>query len=273
VSYTTYETPGGILEEAPDVLRVAAAVAGRSLPASAEIVAGEPQLLAERPPLLNAPGAQAVAVAVTGAATGVVTFVVADDVAAAVRSGPLGADELTAALAAPVADAVSDLETVFGGPLHAGIAEAIIAEALDFPADAVIVPLLDGQTIVAALVVELVGTGYAVADSSSAAEAATGETAEFTAFVEERTEPAVRSLDLLHDVEMAVTVELGRTRMLVKDLLSLAPGAVVELDRAAGSPVDVLVNGKLIARGEVVVIDDDFGIRISEILGLQPGRS
>jgi flagellar motor switch protein FliN/FliY len=72
--------------------------------------------------------------------------------------------------------------------------------------------------------------------------------------------------DLLHDVEMEVTAELGRTRMSVKDLLSLVPGAVIELDRAAGGPADLLVNGRLIARGEVVVIDENFGIRITEIV-------
>jgi flagellar motor switch protein FliN/FliY len=75
---------------------------------------------------------------------------------------------------------------------------------------------------------------------------------------------------LLHDVEMGVTAELGRRRMSVRDLLSLTPGAVIELDRAAGSPVDVLVNGTLIARGEVVVIDEEFGIRISEIVAPDP---
>ena len=74
-------------------------------------------------------------------------------------------------------------------------------------------------------------------------------------------------LELLHEVELGVTAELGRTRMLVRDILALAPGAVVELDRAAGSPVDVLVNGTVIARGEVVVVDEEFGIRISEIVG------
>jgi flagellar motor switch protein FliN/FliY len=73
-------------------------------------------------------------------------------------------------------------------------------------------------------------------------------------------------LDLLRDVAMEITVELGRTRMTVRELLSLAPGAVVELDRAAGSPADLLVNGTLIARGEVVVVDEDFGIRITEIV-------
>ena len=71
---------------------------------------------------------------------------------------------------------------------------------------------------------------------------------------------------------MGVTAELGRRRMTVRDLLSLTPGAVIELDRAAGSPVDVLVNGTLVARGEVVVIDEEFGVRISEIIGLETTR-
>jgi flagellar motor switch protein FliN/FliY len=66
---------------------------------------------------------------------------------------------------------------------------------------------------------------------------------------------------------MEVTAELGRTRMSVRELLSLTPGAVIELDRAAGGPADLLVNGRLIARGEVVVIDENFGIRITEIVG------
>jgi flagellar motor switch protein FliN/FliY len=76
-------------------------------------------------------------------------------------------------------------------------------------------------------------------------------------------------IELLHEVEMGVTVELGRTRMLVRDILDLSPGSVVELDRAAGAPIDVLVNGTLIARGEVVVIDEEFGIRITEVIGYE----
>ncbi|MBS42796.1 MAG: flagellar motor switch protein FliN [Nocardioides sp.] len=75
-----------------------------------------------------------------------------------------------------------------------------------------------------------------------------------------------RGIEMLHGVEMEVTVELGRTRMPVRDLLALAPGAVLTLDRAAGSPADLLVNGRLIARGEVVVVDEDFGLRITEII-------
>lgn len=74
-------------------------------------------------------------------------------------------------------------------------------------------------------------------------------------------------LDLLSNIEMEVTAELGRTRMTVRELLSLTPGAVVELDRLAGSPIDLFVNGTLIAHGEVVVIDEEFGVRISEIVG------
>jgi flagellar motor switch protein FliN/FliY len=77
---------------------------------------------------------------------------------------------------------------------------------------------------------------------------------------------AGRGLEMLHGVDMEVTVELGRTRMTVRDLLALTPGHVLELDRAAGSPADLLVNGRLIARGEVVVVDEDFGLRVTEII-------
>jgi flagellar motor switch protein FliN/FliY len=75
-----------------------------------------------------------------------------------------------------------------------------------------------------------------------------------------------RGIEMLHGVDMEVTVELGRTRLTVRDLLALTPGAVLELDRAAGSPADLLVNGRLIARGEVVVVDEDFGLRVTEII-------
>ena len=74
------------------------------------------------------------------------------------------------------------------------------------------------------------------------------------------------SYDLLMDVEMDVTAELGRARMTVRALLDLEPGSIVELDRMAGSPVDLLVNGRLIARGEVVVIDEEFALRVTEIV-------
>jgi flagellar motor switch protein FliN/FliY len=74
-------------------------------------------------------------------------------------------------------------------------------------------------------------------------------------------------LSVLRNVEMQITVELGRAKMTVGGLLSMASGDVVELDRPANAPVDVLVNGTLVARGEVVVVDDEFGVRVTEIVG------
>ncbi len=73
-------------------------------------------------------------------------------------------------------------------------------------------------------------------------------------------------IDMLGDVELNVTVELGRTEMLVEDVLKLGSGSVVELNKLAGDPVDVFVNGRLIARGEVLVLNDNFCIRVSEIV-------
>jgi flagellar motor switch protein FliN/FliY len=74
------------------------------------------------------------------------------------------------------------------------------------------------------------------------------------------------NIALLMDVPLKLTVELGRTTKLVKEILALAPGSVVELDKLAGEAVDILVNEKLIAKGEVVVIDENFGVRITEII-------
>jgi flagellar motor switch protein FliN/FliY len=73
-------------------------------------------------------------------------------------------------------------------------------------------------------------------------------------------------LGLISSVEMALTVEIGRTRMSVRDALALEPGRVIELDRSAGAPADVLLNGRLIAHGEVVVVDQDYAVRITRIL-------
>lgn len=74
------------------------------------------------------------------------------------------------------------------------------------------------------------------------------------------------TIDLLLDVPLHISAELGRTRLPVRDVLALQQGSVVELDRLAGDPVDVLVNDRLVARGEVVVIEDKFGVRITEII-------
>ncbi|WP_284756288.1 flagellar motor switch protein FliN [Arthrobacter sp. efr-133-R2A-120] len=78
-------------------------------------------------------------------------------------------------------------------------------------------------------------------------------------------------LGLISNVEMALTVEIGRTRMSVRDALALEPGKVIELDRSAGAPADVLLNGRLIAHGEVVVVDQDYAVRITRILDVAEG--
>lgn len=78
------------------------------------------------------------------------------------------------------------------------------------------------------------------------------------------------NIGLIMDVFMEVTVELGRTRMMIKDILGMGEGHIIELDKLAGEPVDILVNHKLIAKGEVVVIDENFGVRVTEILS--PGE-
>jgi flagellar motor switch protein FliN/FliY len=75
-----------------------------------------------------------------------------------------------------------------------------------------------------------------------------------------------RDLRLLSEVQVELAVELGRVKLPLRDLLSLAPGAVLELDRSADAPVDVLVNGCLVARGEVVVIDGEFGVRVTAVV-------
>jgi flagellar motor switch protein FliN/FliY len=71
-----------------------------------------------------------------------------------------------------------------------------------------------------------------------------------------------KALDLLMDIELPIVIELGRTQMSLKRILELGPGAIVEMDRLAGEPVDILINGKVVARGEVVVVDENFGVRI-----------
>lgn len=75
-----------------------------------------------------------------------------------------------------------------------------------------------------------------------------------------------RNLDLILDIPLKVTVELGRTRMLVSDLLNLGQGSVIELAKLAGEPMEVLVNDKLVARGEAVVVNEKFGVRLTDII-------
>ena len=222
---------------------------------------------------------RAVVLNVRGAFTGTLVLVLADSLAQALENSPFGAQRLLDALGPALTDAGTALEQGGGVQVEAahevqpGIALQGVGDGRPFAA----VPLVSGGEHVATLALLLdpapsappsPEAGVPVPEQREAPEA---QALEYQALQEGLGGAVVpgtaRPMTLLHDVEMGVTAELGRTRMTVRDLLSLTPGAVVELDRAAGSPVDVLVNGTLIARGEVVVIDEEFGIRISEIVG------
>jgi flagellar motor switch protein FliN/FliY len=206
---------------------------------------------------------QAVCARFTGSVHGELAVVVAQDLVDALQSSPLGQLDLAKAVEPAMQAAASTLGPVVLDPGQAMPLEAALT-ALAAKGDAVFVPLVDSDSIRA--VVALVVTGSA---------APAGFVAAPSGFVaaEVPLHAAARGLDLLHDVEMEVTAELGRTRMSVRELLSIAPGAVVELDRAAGAPTDLLVNGRLIARGEVVVVEENFGLRITEIIGSGGDRS
>ena len=91
--------------------------------------------------------------------------------------------------------------------------------------------------------------------------------AQFTPFSGEfAAQFAKENIDLIMDVPLEVTVELGRTTKSISEILDFAPGTIIELNRIAGEPIDILVNGKYVAKGEVVVIEESFGVRITEIV-------
>jgi flagellar motor switch protein FliN/FliY len=256
------------------VLQRAAAALARSLPADTAIVAGAiDDGAAGRDRLLPGPTARAISAGLDGALRGTVVLAVSSPLAEAIEHGPLLNQELVAGVAQALADAVSVLESATGGPLRIeALHELDAAIALGSAGDGaafVGLTVLDGTAHVATLAVLI---REVVIEEDETLEPLS-PLHEFEPMVSQAPEPeGNRSLDLLADVEMGVTAELGRTRMTVRELLALTPGSVVELDRTAGSPVDVLVNGTLVARGEVVVIDEEFGVRISEIIGLEAVR-
>ena len=185
---------------------------------------------------------QAVRARFTGAAQGEVAIVVAQDLVDALANTPMGSLDLSQALRPALEAAAATL-----GPLVVDPGELLEPAAA-----------MQALTGGGGLLVPLNGDDGSIQAAVGLAVAA---------HVAPAPESSRPTFDLLHDVEMEVTAELGRTRMSVRELLSLTPGAVIELDRAAGGPADLLVNGRLIARGEVVVIDENFGIRITEIVG------
>ena len=92
------------------------------------------------------------------------------------------------------------------------------------------------------------------------------QSAQFPDFDEDSAQPLPQNMELIKDVPLQVTVRLGKSKMKIKDILELGEGSIVELDKLAGEPVDLLVNGKLVAKGEVVVIDENFGFRVKDII-------
>ena len=92
------------------------------------------------------------------------------------------------------------------------------------------------------------------------------QTAQFQSFDMNELAQQKENITIIRDVPLEVTVELGRTRKPIKEILEFNPGTVIELDKLAGEPIDILVNGKFIARGEVVVIDENFGVRVTDII-------
>jgi flagellar motor switch protein FliN/FliY len=83
---------------------------------------------------------------------------------------------------------------------------------------------------------------------------------------ERKDHSSAKDIEFLLDIPLEVTVQLGMTRMLIRDLLQLGQGSVIELDKLAGEPMEILVNNKLVAKGEVVVVNEKFGIRLTDII-------
>ncbi|MDP9821699.1 flagellar motor switch protein FliN/FliY [Nocardioides massiliensis] len=244
----------------PQLALPAAQAAAAVLPSADPLSAGTAQ---PGTPHVVAGFAGAVAAALDGGARGQIAVLVGQELVSALSESPLGQLDLAAAVQ-PALDAAGSAlgcRVEAGRQLDPHAAVALLGESF------VVVPL-GGVAVAAALLVA--DAAFAPAPGPVSAvftpdptvlPAAVPGPAAATA-----TAGPVRGIELLHGVVMDVTVELGRTRMSVRDLLALTPGTVLELDRAAGSPADLLVNGRLIARGEVVVVDEDFGLRVTEIV-------
>jgi flagellar motor switch protein FliN/FliY len=239
-----------VITEAPSavtgLLATAAATFAATLASSEPLTAGSPT---REPDALET--GQAVLVHFTGSSTGDLVVIVDGELTTVLGESELGPLDLADALAPAIAAVATSIGPVVLGPLQ--VLDARLALHRVFAhADAALVPLHGRSGPRAAVAI---GLPQAAVDRRTAIEDV----------------PAHR-LDLLRGVEMEATAELGRARMTVNDLLSLRTGAVIELDRAAGSAADLFVNGRLIARGEVVVIDENYGLRITQVVTEEIGR-
>ncbi|NLE72527.1 MAG: flagellar motor switch protein FliN [Actinomycetales bacterium] len=237
---TTNGTPSGTPAATPAALaQDAATELARLLPSSVPLVpvpfdaahAPGPDAVAVRASFVGASSADLVVVA-----DAAVAEVLAADDAVSLADALRPALEAAAAVLGP-----GVLDATVAGPLGAGLVEPGVAAVALAPAP--------GAEPQAWFAVRVRAHGTTVPQPREGARGADRS-----------------ALRLLHDVELTLTAEIGRTRLPVRQVLDLVPGTVLELDRAAGAPADVMVNGRLVARGEVVVLDEDYGIRITEIV-------
>jgi flagellar motor switch protein FliN/FliY len=206
------------------------------------------------------PGSGASAVMVTLGAYGRMVVATSKPLSRQVQVGPPPAEDLIDGLTPAIDLAVQAISAEVGAMLERGEPEEIDPQAA--------LVAMPGEVLLCAHVFDENGHAATLAViTPEPVAAAVPAVHDFGPLPEARGDRGNTGLEILHEVEMGVTAELGRTRMQVREILDLCPGAVIELDRAAGSPVDILVNGTLIARGEVVVIDEEFGVRITEVIG------
>lgn len=256
-----------------DLALAAASAAAAVLPSIDPLVAAGAQ-----------PGNEHVTASFSGAAiaelegglSGRIAILVGDELTGALESSPIEGLDLAAATQ-PAMDAAA---AVLGGTAKAARTVDLELVISDLGDDFTVVPLIGAGIAASVLIQDQLLEGAApaaplVEPVETPGQVSTGSTSDVPPQLPTSSPldaPASvtplprRGIEMLHGVDMEVTVELGRTRMTVRDLLALTPGAVLELDRAAGSPADLLVNGRLIARGEVVVVDEDFGLRVTEII-------
>ena len=245
------ETAGNAFAQAASRVLAAVTEAMPQIPTPAPLTPDSP-LSDPAEVSLPSPAGAAVVATLGAGVTGTMLLVVGAELVEALADTPFGAVPPAKALK----PALETIASQLGGQLEGEPTDIDAEGCLEVLSTGtlVLLPLLSGGSVAAFVGVALTGL-QSISDAGFAAGVANAAT-------------AARSwgIDMLRDVEMEVTCELGRTRMTVRQLLALAPGDVVELDRLAGSPADLLVNGTLLARGEVVVVDESFGLRITEIV-------
>lgn len=245
----------------------------------------EPTKPDPKKPLEEAPPDAAPSVSAQAAAADAAEPMAAEPAAsdAAVDATADAANEPVASTGAPPDDADAQAEAIMAEQSGQGGESSISADELEAamkafnageaPKPAAAAP----STATAASKVDEDAVAAAMMASLAAAETGGAQSADFGAepfvapsFDSPRTGLQAGPLDLLDDVELDVTVELGRAEMYIEDVLKLGVGSVVELDKLAGDPVDIYVNAQLVARGEVLVLNDNFCVRVNDIVSPVP---